>query len=194
MRESIDHNDREREPGAVVSLLEILADLDGVDDESVSLPDGGLAEAQAAAARLFGGPKAAAAGAEASPQVVSMLFTQIEGWLAESTLETATGTSRGEIATPTLDRHEPGLATYGYEPDIEIDADIDPEAATATITVVVQPVDDTAAPLVLTVTNTAGVVRRGRVNTYGVVVVHDVPITGASPNDLTLQWSVATPL
>ena len=189
MRESVDHNDREHDLGAVVSLLEILADLDGVDEESVSLPDGGLAEARAAAAQLFGRPEPAAV-VEVAPTVVSMLFAQVEGWLAESTLEAAT--TRGAVAAPTLDRHEPGLAAYGYEPDIEIDADIDADTATATITVVVQPVSDTAMPLVLTVTNTAGVVRRGTVNAYGVVMVDDVPISEASPNDLKLEWSVAT--
>jgi hypothetical protein len=189
MRESIDHNDREHDLGAVVSLLEILADLDSVDEESASLPDGGLAEARASAARLFGGSEPTAE-ADTAPTVASMMFEQIEGWLAESTLQVAT--SRGAAAAQTLDRHEPGLVAYGYEPDVEIDADIDADAATATITVVVQPVHAIAATLVLTITSAAGAVRRGTVNAYGIVVVDDVPISEASPNDLRFEWSMAT--
>jgi hypothetical protein len=189
MRESIDHSDREHDLGAVVSLLEILADLDSVDEESAPLPDGGLAQARAAAARLFGGPEPTGE-ADAAPTVLSMDFGQIETWLAESELQGAA--SRGAVAAQTLDRHEPGLTAYGYDPDVEIDADVDADTATATITVVVRPVDDTAAPLVLTVTNPAGVIRRGTVNTYGLVVVDDVPISEASPNDLTFEWSVTT--
>ena len=189
MQESIDHSDREHGLGAVVSLLEILADLDSVDEESAPLPDGGLAQARAAATQLFGGSEPTME-ADAAPAVLSMDFGQIEAWLAESTLQAAT--SRGAIAAQTLDRHEPGLTAYGYEPDVEIDADVDADTATATITVVVRPVDAPAAPLVLTVTNPAGVIRRGTVNTYGLVVVDDVPISEASPNDLTFEWSMAT--
>src|ERR1700722_11854842 len=102
MRESIDHSDREHDLGAVVSLLEILADLDSVDEESAPLPDGGLAEARAAARLLFGSSEPTMK-ADAAPRVLSMDFEQIEAWLAES--EQPIATSRGAVAAQTLDRH-----------------------------------------------------------------------------------------
>ncbi|MFB9183523.1 hypothetical protein ACFFX1_35795 [Dactylosporangium sucinum] len=169
-----------------MSLLEILADLDCADEESAPLPDGALAEARAAAARLF-----AEADADeqrgAGPAAVSMMFNEIEGWLASSAQELAT--VRGTVAAPTLDRNEPGLAAYGYEPDVEIDADIDVDARTAVITVVVEPIGDVRSPLTLAVRNAAGVVRRGTVNAYGVVVIGKVPISEHSPNDLSFEWA-----
>lgn len=179
MRESTDRDDRGHDLGAVVSLLEILADLDGVGEESAPLPEGGLAEARAAAARLLRG--------DGGPAPVSMSFTEIETWLSESALEAAT--VRGAVTAPTLDRHEPGLVAYGYQPDIEIDADVDPEAATAVVTVVVEPIDDRAQPLVLSVRTAAGVTRTAPVNAYGMVVIDNLPITARSPNDLRFEWS-----
>lgn len=111
MGESIDHSDREHDLGAVVSLLEILADLDSVDEESAPLPDGGLAAVRAAATRLFDSSEPAGE-ADATPTVLSMEFERIEAWLAESALQGVT--SRGAVAAQTLDRSEPGLTAYGY--------------------------------------------------------------------------------
>jgi hypothetical protein len=186
MRESTDRNDQEHDLGAVVSLFEILADLDRVDEETMPLPEGGLAQAQAAAAQLFTGvgqlTPAAANPVIATPAAVAMTLTAIEEWLSTTNLEAAT--VRGAVAASTVDGHEPGLVAY-----IEIDADIDTETGTAKITVVVEAVENRGAPLELSVRNAAGVTRTGVVNSYGVVVIEDMPITEHSPNDLRFEWS-----
>lgn len=178
-----------RDVDSLVSLLEVLTELDALTDTRPDvIPTSELEEAHARAHAAFDQAPSAADTPLATVASLSVA-DEVEAWLAQAPL--AAVRVRGPISMPTLDKSVPELEDYGYEPIIEIDADVDSTNHEAEITLVLRPVRDNPHPLRAVITCGDGTVRSAEVGPYGLAKLAAIPITDATPGDLTFAFMLS---
>ncbi|WP_028804783.1 hypothetical protein [Streptomyces sp. 142MFCol3.1] len=176
-----------RDVTSLVSLLEVLTELDALTDTrpEETIPPSELEEAHARAHAVLT-QTAPPGDTPLAPIARLSVADEVEAWLAQAPL--AAVRVRGPISMPTLDKYVPELEDYGYEPTVEIDADVDSTNHEAEITLVLRPVRDHPQPLQAVITSGDGTTRTAQVGPYGLAKLTAVPISETTPRDLTITF------
>ena len=141
---------------------------------------------------LDGGRDPGSSAVELSQDHFDRAFTTMvdaEMWDVDSALVVA---RRGGVSLPTRDLEVPELASFGFSPDVELEADLYPTDGVATVTLLLEMVDglDAASqPKVRVILEAPqGFRASATLSSEGVAVLRDVPLD--SLRDIQLRWEV----